>query len=93
MVLITIKGAPGNQDLKICSDSRFAIDGLTRYMQEWEAKDLINVWHGKLFKSMTAWMRARTSKTTLKWVKGHTGIEGNKGADRLAAEGAQKEPD
>jgi len=92
-ILHATKNTPGNQDLKICSDSRFAIDGLTKYAQNWEAKDWINVRHGDLFKCTTAWMRARTGKTTLKWVKGHSGIEGNEGADRLAAEGAQKEPE
>jgi len=92
-ILHAVQNTPGNQDLRICSDSRFAIDGLTKHAQNWEAKDWIAIRHGKLFKCTTAWIRARTGKTTLKWVKGHAGIEGNEGADKLAAEGTQKEPE
>ena len=88
-----IKATPGNRPLRIKSDSRFAIDGLTKYALDWEAKDWIGISLGPLFKCTTAWLRARTATTVLQWVKGHAGIEGNDGADRLAAEGAQKNPD
>ena len=40
-VLHVTKETPGNQDLKICSDSRFAIDDLTKHVREWEAKGWI----------------------------------------------------
>ena len=92
-ILHAIKSAPGNQPLRIRSDSRFAIDGLTMYASDWEKKDWIGVKHGQLFKCTTAWMRARTANTVLQWVKGHAGIEGNEGADRLAAEGVQRDPE
>ena len=92
-ILLTVQRTPGNQPLRIKTDSRFAIDGLTKFAQEWEAKDWIGVAHGQLFKCTSAWIRARTADTTLEWVKGHAGIEGNEAADRLAAEGARKETD
>ena len=90
-ILHAIKNTPGNQTLRICSDSKFAIEGLTKYMKEWEAKDWMRVAHGPLFKCTAAWLKARTARTVLEWVKGHAGIEGNEGADRLAAEGARKD--
>ena len=90
-ILHAIKSTPGAQPLKICSDSRFAIDGLTKHAPGWE-EDWMQVKHGALFKCATAWLRARTGKTTLKWVKGHAGVEGNEGADRLAAVGVEMDP-
>ena len=92
-ILHAIKATLGNRPLRIKSDSRFAIDGLTKYALDWEAKDWIGISLRPLFKCTMAWLRARTAATVLQWMKGHAGIEGNNGADRLAAEGAQKNLD
>ena len=92
-ILHAVKTAPGNEPLRIRSDSKFAIEGLTRHAQRWEGNDWIGVKHGQLFKCTTAWIRARPGVTTLQWVKGHAGIAGiagNEEADKLAAEGARK---
>ena len=90
-ILHAVKEAPTNRKLRICSDSRFALDGLTKWANDWEGKGWLGVTHGPLFKCITAWSRKRTAETTLQWVKGHSGVEGNEEADKLAAEGAEKE--
>ena len=62
--LRAVKEAPGNQPLRICSDSRFAIEGLTKHARDWEAKNWMGISHRPLFRCATAWLRVRTAKTT-----------------------------
>ena len=90
-ILYAVKMTPTAALLRIRSDLKFAIEGLTKHAPEWEVKDWMGVKHRQLFKCTTAWICARSGITTLQWVKGHSGIAGNEGADELAAEGAWKE--
>jgi ribonuclease HI len=87
--LMAIKSHPPNEDLKIISDSRYVIDGLTKNRKRWEARDWIDTHHGNIFKCITAWTRWRNGNTYIKWIKGHSGVESNEKADRLASEGAK----
>ena len=87
-ILVVIKTTPQNRQLLIKSDSKYAIDGLTKYIDEWEDKGWIGVSNAPLFKTIAAWLRRRASKTTFQWVKGHSGEAGNEEADKLAKEEA-----
>ena len=89
-VLLAIKNHYPNENLRIMSDSRYVIDGLTKNCKKWEAWNWIDTRHGDIFKCITAWMRWRKGTTTLQWVKGHNGDRGNEQADKLAGEGAEK---
>jgi len=90
-VLLAIKNHPQNENLNILTDSKYVIEGLTKNAKKWEERNWTNIQHGDIFKCITAWTRWRKGKMYLKWVKGHSGIEGNEEADRLASEGANKE--
>ena len=92
-ILHAIKSAPTDQAISVMTDSMYAVNGLTRDLEKWEDQGWLYAKHADLFKSITAWMRYRSNKTKLTWVKGHSGIKGNEEADKLANLGARKERD
>ncbi|KAI0336958.1 hypothetical protein BDW22DRAFT_1299621, partial [Trametopsis cervina] len=76
----------------IITDSKYCIEGITVHSPHWEAKGWVGVENKEWFQAIISWARMRGARTTFEWVKGHTGIQGNEGADRLAAIGARKPP-
>jgi ribonuclease HI/exonuclease III len=89
-VLIAVRENASEDNLRIISDSKYVIDGLTKHARRWENKNWAGNQHGPLFRCITAWIRWRKGTTTLRWTKGHNGDRGNEGADKLAGEGAKK---
>lgn len=93
-IIAAVDAVPLNQPLKIISDSRYAIDGLTDNLGRWEDKGWIGIQNAALFKKAAFLMRRRAARTSFQWIKGHSGDQGNEGSDQLAKEGAEKdEPD
>ncbi|KAG1732697.1 RnaseH-domain-containing protein [Suillus occidentalis] len=73
------------------TDSRYAIDGLTKHLPAWENKGWINVENSDYLKATTYQLRRRSAQTSFVWVKGHNGNHGNEQADQLANKGANKQ--
>ena len=93
-IIIAIKTTPTFQPLKILSDSRYAIEGLTTHLSKWEDKGWIRIKNAELFQNAAYLLRQRTATTTFQWIKGHQGNLGNEESDKLAKEGAEKiQPD
>jgi len=90
-VIATLETVPPYQPLKIMTDSKYVIEGLTTYLETWENDGWIGIKNARLFRKAAHLIRYRSARTTLKWVKGHNGTQGNEGSDVLAKQGANKQ--
>jgi ribonuclease HI len=76
----------------VCTDSRYVIDGMTKWVHGWQKKGWINaskqpvrnadLWHD-LIEACTR------HKVSWQWVRGHDGHVENERADKLASEAAR----
>ncbi|KAJ7671504.1 RnaseH-domain-containing protein [Mycena polygramma] len=85
-----IEVAPPDAPLRIFSDSKYAIDGLTKNMHRWQDEGFHTIENGDLIGLTVAKIRERKAPTRFTWVKGHSGVAGNEKADMLAGEGSRK---
>jgi len=90
-IIIALESVPPYQLIKIITDSKYVIEGLTNHLETWEDDGWIGIKNTTLFKKATYLMRHQSAKTTMKWVKGHDRVQGNKGSDALAKQGANKQ--
>ncbi len=89
-VIAALNVADPRQPLKIITDSKYVIEGLTTHRETWENDGWIAIKNAPLFKKAIHLMRNRAARTALQWVKGHSGTIGNEESDRLAKQGANK---
>ncbi|RDX41342.1 RnaseH-domain-containing protein [Lentinus brumalis] len=75
--------------LHIVTDSRYVTEGLTVYLPKWEARGWLGIANARIIRDVVARLRARSAPTTLRWVKGHSGVPGNEAADQLAKKGVE----
>ena len=90
-VVRALELAPSYAPLTIVTDSRYVIDGLTQNLSEWEDRGWIEVKNQEWFKRAAYLLRKRSAPTAFRWVKGHSGEEGNEESDALAKLGADKD--
>ncbi|MCI5968782.1 ribonuclease HI [Helicobacter sp.] len=73
--------------LVVC-DSKYVLDGLSKWLPNWIAKNFKNV------KNPELWQRyikaAKPHKIRVQWIKGHSGHNENERCDRIAKEEALK---
>jgi len=90
-IIAALEVIPPYQPVKILTDSKYIIEGLTTHLKSWENDGWIGIKNASLFKKAAHLMQYRSTRTTLKWVKGHDGIQGNKGSNALVKQGANKQ--
>ncbi|KDQ58375.1 hypothetical protein JAAARDRAFT_716430 [Jaapia argillacea MUCL 33604] len=72
------------------TDSLYVIEGLTKNLGDWEDRGWVGVANREYFQAAAYQLRRRSATSAFRWVKGHSGDEGNENADALAKEGAGK---
>ena len=93
-VIAAVDATPTYQPLKIVSDSKYVIEGLTTHLETWENNGWIGIKNAQLFKKAVYLLKRRTARTSFMWTKGHNGTQGNEESDKLAKRGANKsQPD
>ncbi|KAJ7207649.1 hypothetical protein GGX14DRAFT_567593 [Mycena pura] len=68
----TVQSCAKDIPLRLKSDSKLVVEGLTKNLQRWEDEGFQNTENGHLIKVRAARLHARTAPTTLEGVKGHS---------------------
>ncbi|KAF9522430.1 hypothetical protein CPB83DRAFT_822857 [Crepidotus variabilis] len=66
------------------------VESLTKWRHKYEDRGWLNIGNSNEIKTTIARLLERKAPTTLQWVKGHSGLAGNEGADKAAEAGRTK---
>ncbi len=89
-MIVAANAIPTFWPLKVITDSKYVIEGLTTHLNKWEDMGWIGIENTPFFRKAAALLKMRTATTTFQWVKGHSGNKGNDESDRLAWKGGEK---
>ncbi|MDA8026303.1 MAG: ribonuclease HI [Actinomycetota bacterium] len=82
-----LKNTDASRDLVIYADSKYVIDGITKWLPNWIRKGWRTA-DNKAVKNMDLWKelaeQVSTRRVEWRWVRGHDGDYGNERADQLA---------
>lgn len=92
-VIESLKSINNNTNVKIYSDSKYVLEGITKWIHNWKK----NSWtssNKKEIKNIDLWKQlddlAKRFNISWEWVKGHSDDKNNNEADELARLEAQK---
>ena len=92
-VIEALKEIEDNSQISLFSDSKYVIDGITKWIKNWKINDWKTT-NKKEIKNLDLWMDldklTSKFKITWNWVKAHSTNEYNNKVDRLARNEAEK---
>ena len=92
-VIEALKEIEVNSQISLFSDSKYVIDGITKWIKNWKINDWKTT-NKKEIKNLDLWMDldklTSKFKITWNWVKAHSTDEYNNKVDRLARNEAEK---
>ena len=92
-VIEALKEIEANSQISLFSDSKYVIDGITKWIKNWKINDWKTT-NKKEIKNLDLWMDldklTSKFKITWNWVKAHSTDEYNNKVDRLARNEAEK---
>lgn len=89
-VIEALKALKKHSDVKLYTDSKYVMDGITKWLEGWKAKGWKTA-AKKPVKNQDLWqeidLQVNKHSVEFIWVKGHAGDPGNERADELARSG------
>jgi ribonuclease HI len=90
-VLVVIQDNKEVGKLIIKSDSQYTIDAVTTHLAQWLDEGFIRKQNNEILQTIYGEMLHMETEIAFEKVKGHSRVQGNEGADRLADMGARKQ--